>query len=404
MSLEIRTCSSTEELRDGLNVISHYFGAEQAIEDVERFTALLAPERMHIALDGGRIVGGAGAFTFRLAVPGGDVPAAGVTVVGVLPTHRRRGVLTAMVGAQLADVGERGEPVAYLWASEPTIYERFGYGAASLNASATIPTEWRAFGRAFEARGTMRLVDFDEAACVFPALYEQERARRPGMFTRSSEWWELRRLQDDPARRRGAGPKNFVLLELDGEPAGYAIYQVKQDWLLGSSRGQVTILEAIAPAPEATRELWRCLLDFDWTSEFLANLLPVDHPLLQLLADPRRMQFRLGDGVWVRLVDVGAALAARTYQGDGEVVLEVTDALLPENAGRWLVGAGGVSRTDAPAEIALDVAALGSTYLGGFSFTDLVHACRAEELATGAVDRADGLFRTAAAPWCAEIF
>lgn len=150
--------------------------------------------------------------------------------------------------------------------------------------------------------------------------------------------------------------------------------------------------------------MWRWLLDFDWTSEFEANLLPVDHELFLLLAEPRRMQFTVSDGVWVRPIDVGAALSARTYAGDGEVVLEVTDKLLPENAGRWRVTAEGAERTEAEADLRLGVTGVGSVYLGGFSFADLVRASRAEELQPGAAERGDALFRTDVAPWCAEIF
>jgi predicted acetyltransferase len=223
------------------------------------------------------------------------------------------------------------------------------------------------------------------------------------MFRRSREWWELRRLRDDPTRRRGGGPKNLVLLELDGAPAGYAIYHVKQDWRSGVSAGTVTIAEAEAVTPEATRELWRWLLDFDWTSEFTV-MLPVDHPLLLVLAEPQRMRLMVGDGLWVRLVEIGAALSARSYEGDGEIVLEVEDAFLPENAGRWRVSAAGAERTNADPEIALGVDALGSTYLGGFTFTQLVAGGRAQALAPGAAARADSLFRTTVAPWCPEIF
>jgi predicted acetyltransferase len=160
----------------------------------------------------------------------------------------------------------------------------------------------------------------------------------------------------------------------------------------------------VAPAPEATRELWRWLLDFDWTSKFVAGLLPLDHPLFLLLAEPRRMEFEVNDGVWVRLIDVEAALAARGYGADTEVVVELTDAFVPENAGRWRIGARGAERTNGGAELALDVTGLGSVYLGGFSFADLVRGSRATELVSGAVERADALFRTAAQPWCAEIF
>jgi predicted acetyltransferase len=223
------------------------------------------------------------------------------------------------------------------------------------------------------------------------------------MFSRSKAWWETRKLNDDPARRRG-GPLNRALLELDGKPAGYALYRVAQDWNAGVSAGSVTIQEVVAPSPEATRELWRWLLDFDWTSQLTADLLPLDHPLFLLLAEPRRMKFRINDGVWVRIIDVAKALSARTFSGGGSVVLEVRDSFLPETAGRFRVGGGGVERTDAEPEIALDISALGSVYLGGFRFRELIESFRAEELVEGAVARADALFATAVDPWCAEIF
>jgi predicted acetyltransferase len=403
MGIEVRSCRSVEELREAVNVISHYFGMENSPEDAERFATWLEVERMHAAFEGERIVGGAGAFSYRMSVPGGSIPAAGVTVVGVLPTHRRRGVLTGMMRAQFEDCRARGDVAAYLWASEATIYTRFGYGLASRIGSMRLARERTAFARSFEPRGVVRLVGLEEAARTFPPLYEQAYSQRPGMFARSKEWWETRRLFDDPARRRG-GPKNLALLELDGEPAGYAIYTVMQEWDAGSSSGAVTIHEAIAPTPEAVRELWRWLLDFDWTAEFVADLLPVDHELFLLLAEPRRMRFTLNDGVWLRLVDVEAALAARSYRAGESVVLEVVDEFLPENGGEYRVGPDGAARTRARADLALSVGDLGSVYLGGFSFADLARAGRVEERAEGAVERADALFATAAAPWCPEIF
>lgn len=404
MDIEVRPCSSVEELRDALNAISHYFGHENQIEDAERFSKWLEVERMHAALEGDRIVGGAGAFTYRMSVPGGaQVPAGGVTVVGVLPTHRRRGVLTSMMKAQLADCHERGDLVAYLWASEATIYGRFGYGLASRMGSLRLAQDRSRFARPFEPRGTVRLVELEEAARTFPALYDELCVQRPGMFSRSTEWWETRKLFDDPARRQG-GPLNRALLELDGEPAGYALYRVKQDWHHGYSKGVVTIAEVITPKPEATRELWRWLFDFDWTSEFVADLLPLDHPLFLLLAEPRRMHFTVNDGVWVRLIDLPGALAARTYGNAEPVVLDVVDALLPENGGRWRISNAGAERTDAAADLRLDVAQLGSVYLGGFDFSGLARALLVEELRPDAAVRADELFRTGVEPWCAEIF
>ena len=404
MDIEVRPCASVEELREALNAVSHYFGHENEADDAERFAKWIDVDRMHAAFEGDRIVGGAGAFTYRMSVPGGgEVPAAGVTVVGVLPTHRRRGVLTSMMKAQLEDCRERGDLVAYLWASEATIYGRFGYGLASQIGSMKLARDRSHFGQPFEQRGTVRLVDLEEAARTFPGLYDELRSQRPGMFSRSTEWWETRKLVDDPSHRRG-GPLNRVLLELDGEPAGYALYRVKQDWQNGFSKGAVTIVEVVTPTAEATRELWRWLFDFDWTSEFDADLLPLDHPLFLLLAEPRRMQFTLNDGVWVRLIDVGGSLSARSYSGDGEIVLEVTDDLFPENAGRWRVSAAGAERTEAAAGLKLDITGLGTVYLGGFGFGDLVRASRAEELTSDAAERADALFRTDALPWCAEIF
>jgi predicted acetyltransferase len=404
LSIEVRACASVEELRDALNAISHYFGNESTTEDAERFAEWIDVERMHAAWDDGRIVGGAGAFSYRISVPGGgSVPAGGVTVVGVLPTHRRRGALSAMMKAQLTDCRARGDAVAYLWASEATIYPRFGYGLASRIGEMTLARERTRFAQPFEARGTVRLVDLEEAARTFPPLYDRVFAQRPGMFSRDKAWWETRRLHDDPARRRG-GPLSRALLELDGEPAGYALYRVAQDWAAGSSSGSVTINEVVTPTPEATRELWRWLLDFDWTSKFVAGLLPIDHELFLLLAEPRRMNFAVNDGVWVRIVDMEAALSARSYAGDGEIVLEVTDTLLLENAGTWRVSAAGVERTDGAADIRVDVTAVGSVYLGGFTFANLVRSFRAEELTDGAAARGDALFATSVAPWCAEIF
>jgi len=403
VDIEVRASSSVEELRDALNAISHYFGHVNQLEDAERFAKWIEVERMHAAFEGDRIIGGAGAFTYRMSVPGGAlVPAAGITVVGVLPTHRRRGVLRKLMREQLDDCRARGDFVAYLWASEATIYGRFGYGLASRIGEISLAKDRTRFALPFEPRGTVRLVDLEEAARTFPPLYEQVVAQRPGMFIRSQDWWETRRLFDDAARRQG-GPKNLVLLELDGKPAGYAIYNVKQDWVSGFSKGVVNIVEVVTPTPDAARELWRWLLDFDWTSEFSANLLPLDHELFMLVAEPRRLQFKINDGVWVRLIDIGQALSARTYN-DGEIVLDVEDTFMPENAGRWRVTPSGAERTDDAADLRLDVTGLGSVYLGGFTFDSLVRGSRAQELTPVAVVRADALFRTSVEPWCAEIF
>ena len=359
---------------------------------------------MHAAREGGQIVGGAGAFTFDMTVPGGPVPTAGITVVGVYPTHRRRGVLRSMMRAQLDDVRERGEPIAALWASEETIYGRYGYGMASYCGAMELPREYSQFARPLERRGRVRIVTPEEARELMPPIYDRARAVTPGMLSRSPEWWELRVIADPPDRRDGGGPKRFAILDLDGAPAGYAIYRHKPAFEDGVSVAKLAVLEAIADDGQATAEIWRYLLDIDWTARIASWLLPVDHPLFQLLANPRRMGFRVGDALWVRLVDVGKALSARSYAADGALVLDVADEFCPWNEGRWRLDDGEAARTEEEPELRLDVQALASVYLGGFTFAELARVGRIEELREGALDRADAVFRADRAPWCPEIF
>jgi predicted acetyltransferase len=406
MAWDVRPTTDLEEFKRAVGAIGHYVGGWPPDDEAaQRFSANLPLERMHAALDGDRIVGGAGAFPFELTVPGGIVACAGVTVVGVLPTHRRRGVLSALMRAQLEDVRKRGEPLAALWASEEVIYRRFGYGLASLSCEIAIPSGYASLREGRDDRATARLVPLDAAKDVIGPVYDRVRARTPGMFARKDTWWETRTLTDPPERRQGGGEKNALVLELAGEPRGYALYRIHSKFESGAAAGHVDVIEAIADGPVAMRELWRVLLDMDWKATLKGYLLPIDHPLLHQLSYPRRMQMRVGDGLWVRLVDVGTALSARGYGGDGPVVLEVADAFLPENAGHWRIAKGKAERTDEAADLALDVGELGAAYLGGFTFGELVRAGVVQELREGGAARADALFLTETPkPWCPEIF
>src|SRR5262249_20164105 len=166
----------------------------------------------------------------------------------------------------------------------------------------------------------------------------------------------------------------------------------------------VVVAEAIAVSTQTTAELWRFLLDIDWAAETVAALLPPDHPLVFLLAQPRAMRYRMGDGLWVRLVGVGAAVAGRTFPDDGELVLDVRDEFCPWNEGRWRVASGSAERTSAAPDLALDVATLGAAYLGGIAFTQLAQSGQIDELTPGGLERADRIFRHALHPWCPEIF
>jgi predicted acetyltransferase len=407
MAYRVRPCRSLDELGKALGAIGHYFGWIPTEDEVERFSKLLPVERMHAAFDGGDIVGGAGVFPFEMTVPGAVVPCAGVTVVGVLPTHRRRGILTRMMRAQLDDVRKRGdEPFAALWASEPTIYGRFGYGHASHTYEIRVPRVRAALRAGSPPRtGEVRLVETEEAMKTLPPVYDRVRRTTPGMLSRTREWWELRRLRDDPSRRPpGSGPLNRALFELDGRPRGYALYRIAQAEEDGHWKRRLRVVEAVGEDAVATREIWRFLTELDWTDEILAWLLPTDHPVQHLYARFDQLDMRVGTGLWVDLVDVGASLSARGFRGDGRVTFELVHPFCPWNDGTWTVSDGTAKRSSRRPDVHLDATALGAAYLGGISFGQLARAGLVEEGARGGLARADALFASDRAPWCPEIF
>ena len=404
MAIRVRTVRNPEELAQAMGAIGHYFGWVPTAEQTESIMSYLPLDRMHAAFDDGDIVGGAGVYPFEVTVSGGPMQCAGVTIVGVLPTHRRRGILRRMMTAQLADIRERGEPIASLWASEDTIYGRYGYGAASRSGHVLLPRASADLRPDLPPReGRVRLIDHDEALRAFPRIYERLRQRRVGFVLRSKEWWSTRILDDNEWRRGGAGPLNRVLLELDGRPAGYAIYRIyshQTEW-----KRTLRVQEALGLDPRATREIWRFLLGIDWMDDIQMRLLPVDHELVHLLTAPRALGMKVSDGLWVRPIDVGAALSGRSYAVDGRVTLEiVSDPLFEANVGTWTIADGRARRSSRRPDVRLDVQALGSVFLGGFSFAELARGERVEEAARGGIARADDLFRTDTAPWCPEIF
>jgi predicted acetyltransferase len=403
LSVEIRPATAGE-FPDVIAPIFHYFGSPPGEDFAESVRLLMPSDRIHAAFDDGSVVGSASVFPLELSVPGGFVNSAGVTMVGVLPTHRRRGILRALMRAQVDDVHERGEPVAYLWASEDALYGRYGYGAASFTGSIDLHRDRAAFYREFEPIGSIRVVTADEAVAPFSEVQRRAAERHPGMFVRTEDWWRSRRLADPEWRREGGGEMVRVLFELDGRPAGYALYRLHFSMDRGVPKGYTSVIEAVGDSPEATRELWRFLLDIDWMERVRAGLLPLDHELLLLLREPRRLTFNQRDGMWVRLVDVEGALNARSYRPGEPVVVELRDEFCPWNEGTWELGPDGASRSSATPELRLDASALGSAYLGGFTLGQLARAGRAEELTEGALDRADTLFRADRYPWCPEIF
>jgi predicted acetyltransferase len=391
-----------EEMPEFIRLVEAAFGHEPQDEEIERWARTLEPERMLWVSDGDLKVATAGAFTFQLAIPGGEVPAAGVTMVGVLPSHRRRGILTQMMREQIDDVRQRGEPLAILWASEASIYGRFGYGLATKAAKISVDRDRAVFRDRAEPVGATRLVTREQAAELLAGVYDRVRLQTPGMFDRSREWWDASTLADPEHARRGGGPLFYAVFELDGDPEAYALYRLKGNWDEGVPNSTLVMREVMATSSLALREIWRFLFGVDLVARLETWGLPPDYPLFLMLTEPRRLRMTLGDALWLRLVDLEAALHARSFAGTEPVVLDVRDSFCPWNEGAWRIPE--IERTDAEPDLRLDAADLGSTYLGGVSFAELASAGRLEELREGAIERAEALFRTAVTPWCPEVF
>jgi predicted acetyltransferase len=325
---------SAEELRAAMETAVTAFGDSMHPADWERELVTVQPERSVATYENGRPVGFSTSYEFDLTIPGGSLPTAGVTWVGVMPTHRRRGALRQMMVRTLRDAHERGEPLAALYASEASIYGRFGYGLASLSLDLDAWSDRIAFRDDPGPQGSVRLVEFDEAVQIFPPFYERLRVLRPGMLSRNEHWWRAHRLADYEHRRRGASKRFNAALELEGELRGYAVYRVKEDWESGYAKGEVGVVEALADSALATRELWRYLFSIDLMTRVKSEFFDTASPLVLQVVDMRALHLRVRDGQWLRLVDVEAALRARSYAGDDSVVIEVRDDVLEWNPGR----------------------------------------------------------------------
>lgn len=408
MSLPIRP-ATPDEFAGLARVIEHAFGEAPDEETAAHERELLEFDRTLAAFDGDAIVASAAAYSYDMTVPGGSVPTAGVTWVSVLPTYRRRGILTVLMRRQLDDIKEAGrEPIAALWASEPAIYGRFGYGAASVSVGLTVP---RSANRLRAVPGTdglrVRLVEPAESVPLVLPVYDHERGRRPGMFALSDKLQQMRNYMPERARE-GASPVRVVLVEDDAGVRAYARYITKSHWADGGPDSTVVVREVEGRDPAALATVWAYLLDIDLSARVEIRNRPVDDALLGLLVELRRAQPTLGDGIYVRIMDVGAALAARTYATPVDVVLDVRDDFCPWNAGRWrLVGdATGArcERTEDAADVALDVREVGAAYLGGTSLHGLADAGLVTEHSPGAVRELSAALRHEPAPWCPIVF
>jgi predicted acetyltransferase len=343
-----------------------------------------------------------------MAVPGGgSLACGGVTRVGVAATHRRRGLLTAMMRRQMDDMHERGEPLAALYASEAPIYGRFGYGLATYMAEIEIQRSLATFSKPRSTGGRVVMVDGPAAVDAFTQVWSLVQPTQPGMLALDSRWWR-NQLADLETSRQGFSPHYRVVYEVEGKPAGFALYRIKMDWDATGPIGVLRVESLIAANAAAYATLWRYVLDVDLIARVSAEARPIDEPLRFLLTDSRQPKTCIDDGIWLRLVDVGPALAGRRYAVDGRLVLRVRDAFCPWNDGHYELNGGPTNAacercTDDP-DLELSAADLAAVYLGGNRFHTLHQAERIQELHRGAVARADAMFATDRAPWCPSHF
>ena len=410
MSVEIQVCPP-DRFRELLRLSGVAFSEDVPEDLMDRVERVAEKERFFTALDGDRMVATSGVFTLRLRVPGGELPAGGVTWVSVLPSHRRRGLMRGMMRLMIDDCRSRGEPIAILWAAEGAIYQRFGFGLATFSLNLEAESLSVGFAREWEAEGACRLIAAGDGLDLVTPVYEAARLQRAGFLARTPDWW-LGILPLAAKDSTGGEAKRLVVYETDDGPEAYAVYKTKVEWNVRGPSGVLRVEEAIGATARGTREIWRFLLNVDLMRTLKTSRLPADHALFHLAAEPRRLGTSVGDGLWLRMVDVVAALEGRTYGPDGtaggRLTFDLRDEYCPWNAGRWTVdveaGRAHVTRSDEPADIALDAADLGAMFLGGVGATALGLAGRVVELRSGSLALADRLFQTGLLPWCPQEF
>ncbi|MBF8188088.1 GNAT family N-acetyltransferase [Nonomuraea sp. K274] len=409
MTYPIRPIDESEWPAFG-KVLEEAFGMQPHPAQDERYRAETEFDRTLAAFDGDRIAGVTSILSLSMTVPGGQLPVAGVTAVSVLPSHRRRGVLSSIMRRQLSDIRERGECVAALYASEALIYGRFGYGRAAGELSFHIQKHGSAFvGNApSDPSLRLRVATPAEVRPDLERLFASVVTRRPGRYERTPQSWNAV-LADEEADRRGSGPLRSVLAEDDHGVRGYTLFRVKSSWDAdGVPDGELKLYELEAADPAAYALLWRSVLDRDLVSRLDAGTRPVDDPLIALIADQRQLRARWSDELWVRLVEVDRALAARAYSAPVDVVIEVEDDVCPWNAGRWRLTADPTGAECKPVEdepdMTLPVSALGSAYLGDGLLVESLGAGLLREHSDGAVRSLATAMSWSPKPWAGLTF
>jgi len=397
MDIEIRAITPEQSLPFA-EVMATAFGESFTEEERADHDRWFEYDRSMAAFDGDRIVGTGGAYSMDLTLPGlTTVPMGGLTAIAVLPTYRRRGILRAMINYHFDEAEGRGELLSGLGASESVIYGRFGYGMATFSAEYEIDRRHGAFLHPPAGGGRLRLLEPEETAKIVPPLYDRYRLRQPGELSRPASWWEVY-ARDPEWTRRGASRHHDVVYESEpGRVDGWVSYRIEGRWPHGQPSNLVKVRMLVGMTPEAEAALWRHCLDLDLAVTVQVYDRPVDDPIRWRLADPRRLRTTgIDDQLWIRLLDLPGALAARRYAVEDALVVEVRDAMRPRNQGRFRLEGGPDGATCQPTraepDLALDVAAAGAAYLGGASLATMARAERVAELTPAALLRADRMF------------
>jgi predicted acetyltransferase len=383
------------------------FGFDAVADELEVYRKLIEFDRTSAAVDGERIVGTAGSVSFELTMPGGlAVPVAGLTAVSVLPTHRRRGILTSMIEHQTRDSIERGESMSILWASEAAIYQRFGYGPATYSAwmRTEAPATFR-FG-AVPGAGTVELIDRDDIVELARPIHDRHRLAQPGNVGLPQAWWDTWTTEVEHMRG-GATKTRYAIHRGSSGPDGYMRFRRKNQWENGLPRGEVIISDLVAESPGAYAALWDFAFSMDLVRTVTANNRSRDEAITRMVGDPRRIVTTVGDGIWLRVIDPIAALSGRRYSVPGVVRLGLNGNEGLGIDGVYEVEASDTTATarkiDARPDIEMDVSVLGACMLGEHSFTMYARAGRV----TGdpaSLALADRMFATSVAPHCPTKF
>lgn len=380
------------------------FGQEPFSPDMPEAFARCELDRTRAALVGDEIVGTGRNYSFDLTLPGATtVPAAGVSWISVMPSHRRRGVLRGMMAALREDAIAHEEPVAILTASEGSIYGRFGYGVATWRWHVHVDRAHTAFASPVRDDGRIRYVERAEALARFPEVYSRACPLRPGMVSRPEAWWGETYFNIAPPDKASF----FALHEgTDGVADGFLIYEISGEWSTGVNQKRLRIVDFITLTHETRAALWQFAFSVDLVETIACQLVAVDDPLRFLLADVRRLRVdAVNDGLWVQIIEVERALQSRRYSTTDRLVLEVHDgATVTRVALDGGPDGAQCTTTTAEPDLVLGLAQLGSIYLGGVRAEQHAAAGAVEERTTGAIMRVDAMFASYPAPAALTYF